>query len=71
MKAAFPNCERRNLLLQTEAGDRVCLRDLWMTFSPWEWSRWNRQAISYEYDEFGLLPAKVEAFLRPVQGRLF
>jgi hypothetical protein len=67
----YPNIQRRNLLQPTEAGERVRLRDLWMTFSPHEWSRWNRQSVNYEHDEHGLLPASVEVFLRPRQKELF
>ena len=67
----YPNCKKRNVLLTTEGGLRVNLSKLHQTFSLAERSRWYRQSISYEADEYGLQPAQVEVFLRPRQKELF
>lgn len=71
MKAAFPNCEDRQVLYPTEGGPRVHLSMLHQSFSQSERSRWYRQSLNYETDQFGTLPAKVEAFLRKRQREMW
>jgi hypothetical protein len=59
----------RNIVIDTEAGQRISLGALFASFTPRERIRWDRWTGQASMDEFGIHLAGVERFLCEVERK--